>query len=70
MSKNGSGEQREWLRELASRTLEAYRRLNAVAANAAYAKDGKPDTSGLSQAGELLEEVIAELRGTVKSAAG
>lgn len=70
MSNNGSGDDRARLRELASRTLEAYRNLNAVAASAAYAQDGTPDTSGLVRAGELLEEVIAELRGTVKSSAG
>jgi hypothetical protein len=70
MSNNGPREERARLRELAAQTLEAYRNLNSVAASAAYAGNSQPNREGLARAGELLEAVIAELKGTVKTTAG
>lgn len=57
------------LRELACRTLEAYRNLNTVAAEASLLGNDKPDGEGLTRAGELLEVVIAEIKGTAARAA-
>lgn len=51
------------LRELARRTLEAYRSLNQAAAAAAFVGNREPDGERLSRAGELLEGVIAEING-------
>jgi hypothetical protein len=51
------------LRELAGRTLEAYRRLNTAAAAAAYSDNGRQRGEEVSRAGELLEKVVAELKG-------
>lgn len=65
VSKNGSREERAHLRELAIKTLEAYRNLNAVAANAAYA-GGAGNGDGLARASELLESVLSELKGATK----
>jgi hypothetical protein len=56
------------LRELACRTLEAYRNLNTVAAEASLLGSDKPNGEGLTRAGELLEVVIAEIKGTAARA--
>jgi hypothetical protein len=57
-------------RELACQTLEAYRSLNTVAAEASLLGHQQPDGDGLARAGELLESVIAEIKGTAKAVAG
>ncbi|NIN72304.1 MAG: hypothetical protein GTO46_10395 [Gemmatimonadetes bacterium] len=54
------------LRELARQTLEAYRELNAAAAETAFVRSNGPNGESMARAGELLESVIAELRGTAK----
>jgi hypothetical protein len=65
-----SGEKRKAeqkrLRELARQTLEAYRELNAAAAESAFVRSGGPSGESMVRAGELLESVLAELRGTAK----
>jgi len=53
------------LRELARQTLEAYRELNAAAAESAFVRSD-PNGESMIRAGELLESVLAELRGTAK----
>lgn len=63
MSKDQRNRDQLRLRELAGRTLEAYRRLNTAAAEAAYSKNGDLKGEELSRAGELLEKVVAELKG-------
>jgi hypothetical protein len=68
LSKNGTKEQKVWLRDLAVQTLEAYRNLNSVAADAAFVRNSKPHTTELNRASEILEAVIAEIKGTSKSA--
>jgi hypothetical protein len=62
-------EQKVWLRGLAVQTLEAYRNLNSLAADAAFVRNSKPGTTELNRASELLEAVIDEIKGTPKSAA-
>jgi hypothetical protein len=62
-------DEKERLRELACQTLEAYRSLNSVAAEASYGRNGDVDGDGLARAGELLEAVIAEIKGTASSPA-
>jgi len=59
----------EWkrLRELARQTLAAYRELNAAAAEAAFVRSKSPNGESMVRAGDLLEAVIAELRGTAKT---
>jgi hypothetical protein len=54
------------LRELARQTLEAYRELNAAAAESAFVRSDGPNGESMVRAGELLESVLAELRGTAK----
>ncbi|UCC74562.1 MAG: hypothetical protein JSV86_08440 [Gemmatimonadota bacterium] len=54
------------LRELARRTLEAFRELNAAAAESAFVRSKGPNGESMVRAGDLLEAVIAELRGTAK----
>jgi hypothetical protein len=67
LSKNGTKEQKVWLRDLAVQTLEAYRNLNSVAADAAFVRNAKAHTTELNRASEILEAVIAEIKGTSKS---
>jgi hypothetical protein len=50
------------LRDLATQTLEAYRSLNTVAAEASFAGNSTSNGEGLDRAGKLLETVIAELK--------
>lgn len=64
MSKNGLNGNRSQLRELASRTLEAYRTLNMAAAEASYVGSAKPTGGSLARASELLESVVTEIKGT------
>lgn len=54
------------LRELASRTLEAYRKLNEAAAQSAAS--GDPTEDAVSHAGEVLQDVLGTLRGKAASA--
>ena len=54
-------EERDRYRELASQTLEAYRNLNTVAAEASFGRNGSVDGAGLARASELLESVLAEI---------
>jgi len=63
-------EERDRFRELASQTLEAYRNLNTVAAEASFGRDGGVDGDGLARASQLLESVLAEIKGTPKNPAG
>ncbi len=56
------------LRELARQTLQAFRELNAAAAEAAFVRGESPNGESMVRAGDLLEAVIAELRGTAKVA--
>lgn len=49
------------LRELASRTLEAYRSLNEAAARSAA--NGNDASDAVARAGEVLEEVLGTLQG-------
>ena len=58
--------ERRRLRELARQTLEAYRELNAAAAESAFSRGDGPNGENMTRAGELLESVVAELRGTAK----
>jgi hypothetical protein len=51
------------LRELARRTLEAYRKLNEAAADAAFVGNRELNGESVSRAGQLLEGVIAEING-------
>ncbi len=67
MSKKQIKEERDRLRQLACQTLEAYRNLNTVAAEASFGRNGGVDGDGLARAGELLEAVIAEIKSTTKS---
>lgn len=64
MSRNGPDRKRSQLRELASRTLEAYRTLNSAAAEASYVGSAKPPGNSLARASELLEGVVTEIKGT------
>jgi hypothetical protein len=52
------------VRDLAGRTLEAYRELNTVAAEAAYRDNGKASSESLARASELLEGVLSVIRRT------
>lgn len=70
MAKKQSREERDRYRELASQTLEAYRNLNTVAAEASFGRNGSLDNEGLARAGELLESVLAEIKGTSKNSVG
>ncbi|NIW35855.1 MAG: hypothetical protein GWN32_04760 [Gemmatimonadetes bacterium] len=63
MQKNRMRQEGQRLRELARRTLEAYRNLNAAAADAAFVRSGKLNGESISRAGKLLEDVIAEIKG-------
>jgi hypothetical protein len=54
------------LRELARRTLEAFRELNAAAADMAFVRSTGPKGENMTRAGDLLEAVIAEIRGTAE----
>lgn len=58
------------LRELATQTLEAYRSLNTVAAEASFAGNSDTNGEGLNRAGKLLETVIAELKTTTNGSDG
>jgi hypothetical protein len=50
------------LRDLAGRTLEAYRELNSAAADAAYGDASKVGGENLARAGEILESVLSSLK--------
>ncbi|MGD2154856.1 MAG: hypothetical protein PVG79_16445 [Gemmatimonadales bacterium] len=65
MAGDKSKAEQKRLRELARQTLEAYRELNAAAAESAFVR-GNPNGESMVRAGELLESVLAELRGTAK----
>jgi hypothetical protein len=52
------------LRELARRTLEAYRKLNSAAAQASFARNPAPNGDPLADVSEVLEGVLADIRGT------
>jgi hypothetical protein len=62
VSDKRSVEEKQRLRELAARTLEAYRNLNSAAARAVYTGNGPAGGEGLKRAGDLLESVLAEMR--------
>lgn len=64
MSKNRSKDEMSQLRDLAGQTLEAYRELNAVAAEAAYRVTGKASGESLARASQLLEGVLAAIKRT------
>lgn len=66
MAGNNSKAEQKRLRELARQTLEAYRELNAAAAESAFVRSGGPNGESMVRACELLEAVLAELRGTAK----
>jgi hypothetical protein len=70
LSENHVRKDQARLRDLARRTLEAYRSLNAAAARAAFSRNAGSNGDGLVQAGELLEAVIAEIKASGWSAAG
>lgn len=63
MIKKSTNEEKVRLRELARRTLEAYRKLNSAAADASFTRNRELDREPLNSAGELLEGVIAEIKG-------
>ena len=67
MGKRQAREVSDRYRELASQTLEAYRNLNTVAAEASFGRNGSVDGDGLARASELLESVLSEIKGTAKS---
>ena len=65
MSKKGLEGNRSQLRDLAARTLEAYRTLNTAAAEASHVGgSSKPNGNSLGRATELLEAVVTEIKGT------
>lgn len=70
MAKKQAREERDRFRELASQTLEAYRNLNTVAAEASFGRNGGVDGDGLARASELLETVLAEIKGTPRNPPG
>jgi hypothetical protein len=70
VAKKQAREERDRYRELASQTLEAYRSLNTVAAEASFGRNGGVDGDGLARAGELLEAVLAEIKGAPKNPGG
>lgn len=51
-------------RELAGRTLEAYRQLNELAAETYYRATKRSGDDELTRATELLQEVLSELKST------
>lgn len=55
-------ERQERLRSLARQTLEAYRVLNETAADCALPARVRKNGDGIARAGELLEQVVAELK--------
>ncbi|UCF20371.1 MAG: hypothetical protein JSU87_02905 [Gemmatimonadota bacterium] len=63
MSKRDTQADKTRIRELAQRTLEAYRKLNSAAAEAAFSRSRKNEAEDLTRAGELLEAVVADLKG-------
>ncbi len=63
MSKNNTKNDKARIRELAQRTLEAYRKLNSAAAEASFSRSRKTEAEDLTRAGELLEAVVADLKG-------
>lgn len=70
MSKKQMTEEKIRLRELASRTLEAYRSLNSAAAEASTARGESRRGDGLARAGELLESVVTQIKGTPRNGDG
>lgn len=62
MSRSRTKDERVHLRELAGRTLDAYRELNSAAAEAAYQESDKAHKESLARASELLEAVLASLK--------
>ena len=61
--------ERKRLRDLARKTLEAYRELNAAAAEASLIGKKGPNGDSMVRAGDILEGVLAEIRGTTKAPA-
>ncbi len=70
MSKKQMVEEKIRLRELASQTLEAYRRLNMAAAEASTAQGETRRGDGLDKASELLQSVVTQINGTPRNADG
>ncbi len=70
MSKKQMIEEKVRLRELASQTLEAYRRLNSAAAEASTAQGESRRGDGLAKASELLQSVVTQINGTPRSGDG
>lgn len=68
MSKKQMIEEKVRLRELASQTLEAYRRLNSAAAEASTGESRRGD--GLAKASELLQSVVTQINGTPRNGDG
>jgi hypothetical protein len=64
LQKNPRKDEQARLRELARRTLEAYRQLNSAAAAFSFENNKRPSNDNLTRAGELLEAVVAEIKGT------
>ena len=62
LAKNRTKDDQTRLRDLAGRTLEAYRELNSAAAEAAYRDAGKIGGESLARAGEILESVLSSLK--------
>lgn len=61
--------QKKRLRELARQTLAAFRELNAAAAEASFIRAKGPNGESMVRAGDLLEAVLAEIRGNTKGSA-
>lgn len=61
MAEIGQKEEQERLRELARRTLEAFRELNRAAA-AASLLNGDQEGAELARASKLLDEILADLK--------
>lgn len=58
--------QKKRLRELARQTLAAFRELNAAAAEASFMGNQGPNGESMVRAGDLLEAVLAEIRGNTE----
>ncbi len=63
MSESQLKDEKARLRELARKTLEAYRKLNSAAADASFARERQLNREPLKSASELLEGVVAEIKG-------
>ena len=63
MSRKSNTREKARFRELAERTLEAYRKLNSAAAEASFPRGRQVKGEELTRASELLESVVAALKG-------